>query len=67
MNCKTKTGFVDNINEYAAMMLDNFRLFDIDDPKLNSYKTNGSAGWCGSLTKYVVYLSIIIIGIWIVT
>ena len=48
------------------MMLDNFRFFDIDDPKLASYKTNGSAGWCGSATKYVVYTGIIILGIWII-
>ena len=48
------------------MMLDNFSFFDIDDPKLASYKTNGSAGWCGFATKYVVYTSIIILGILII-
>lgn len=48
------------------MMLDNFRFFDIDDPKLETYKTNGSAGWCGSATKYIFYLGITILGIWIV-
>lgn len=44
------------------MMLDNFRFFDIDDPKLETYKTNGSAGWCGSATKYIFYLGITILG-----
>lgn len=48
------------------MMLDNYRFFDIDDPKFKSYKTNGSAGWCGSASKYFFYVSIIILGIWIV-
>ena len=48
------------------MMLDNFRFFDIDDPNLESYKTNGSAGWCGSATKYVAYTAIFILGIWII-
>ena len=59
-------GFSIYYQEYAAMMLDNCSFFDIDDPKLVSYKTNGSAGWCGSATKYVAYASVFFLGIWII-
>ena len=45
------------------MMLDNYRFFEIDDPKFDDIKTNGSVGWCGNITKYSFYLSIVILGL----
>lgn len=47
-------------------MLDNYRFFEIDDPKFDDIKTNGSVGWCGNITKYTFYLTILILGLTVI-
>ena len=48
------------------MLFDGISFFGVTDPKLESYRTNGSPGWCGDLCKYFAAIIVTLLTLLIV-